>query len=299
MHQTINSREVILGPLLFEIQDEKGLCLASDDPHLKFLDRFDSNYGQKPKVIIKFDYSKDIPGLTKTLIQPVLYTHRSGWELRHHDCGGFMGSLPIPAGSEDWQRHVWVQEKIVTIFMLETGRKDSEPFADLVTELIWLALLNWHPGLLLHAASIRINQESFLFSGASGIGKSTLSNLWLKDESVEVWGDESVMLWEESGQLMAGGTPWPGSSGISQWGFAPVGGVMMLAHGKENHLERLSPADGLVQIIQQTFLPHWSERGVEKSTALASRMAEEIAVHTFSFLPDETAISFFTEKINL
>lgn len=112
-----------------------------------------------------------------------------------------------------------------------------------------------HEGMMLHASAVAYNGRAYLFSGPSGIGKSTHSRLWQQafgDEAV-VFNDDKPALRFLDGRWYAYGTPWCGKDGINKNMKVPLAGICFLEQGEENTISHLSAKEAIPLIIPQTM----------------------------------------------
>ena len=72
-------------------------------------------------------------------------------------------------------------------------------------------------GMMLHASAVALDGEAYLFSGPSGMGKSTHTRLWKQCfPEAEIFNDDKPALRELGGIWYAYGTPWCGKDGINK-----------------------------------------------------------------------------------
>ena len=112
-----------------------------------------------------------------------------------------------------------------------------------------------HDGFYLHASAIAKDGKAFLFSGRSGMGKSTHTRLWQQefgDETV-IFNDDKPALRCRDGVWYAYGTPWCGKDGINRNMKVPLAGICFLKQGPRNQIRRLSEQEALERILGQTI----------------------------------------------
>lgn len=118
--------------------------------------------------------------------------------------------------------------------------------------------LPFYNRFVMHGAAISFEDKAYIFTAASGTGKSTHIKLWRKALGKNVGivnGDKPVIEIRDDGTCLVFGTPWAGKE---RWernvGFV-LGGVCVLHRGAENSVERISAAEALVPIMHQVYLP--------------------------------------------
>lgn len=108
-------------------------------------------------------------------------------------------------------------------------------------------------GMLLHSSAVVLDGVAYLFSGPSGMGKSTHSKLWQSIfPGAEVINDDKPALRNIDGRWFAYGTPWCGKDGININKKAPVAGICFLRQGEKNEIRRLSRIEAAAAILTQT-----------------------------------------------
>ncbi|MBR3610570.1 MAG: hypothetical protein IKL57_03775 [Oscillospiraceae bacterium] len=110
-------------------------------------------------------------------------------------------------------------------------------------------------GFYLHSSAIELDGKAYLFSGPSGMGKSTHTRLWqsIFGEKACVFNDDKPALRRIDGRWYAYGTPWCGKDGINQNKKVPLAGICFLKRGEENKIRRLDPKEALPLLMSQTI----------------------------------------------
>lgn len=114
-----------------------------------------------------------------------------------------------------------------------------------------------HSGFLLHSSAVVVDGKAYLFSAASGTGKSTHTKLWL-----DHFGDRAFMLNDdkpalrlEDGKWYAYGTPWSGKYDISANARVPLAGICFLKRGKNNVIHPMKGSCAVFAFLEQTLRP--------------------------------------------
>jgi len=114
-------------------------------------------------------------------------------------------------------------------------------------------LLNFQ-GMLLHSSAVVKDGQAYLFTAPSGTGKSTHTNLWLKNfEDAFILNDDKPAIRLEDGKFYAYGTPWSGKNDINRNIRAPLAGICVLHRGEKNKIEPYSGTGALHDIMEQTL----------------------------------------------
>ena len=145
-------------------------------------------------------------------------------------------------------------------------------------------------GLMLHSSALELDGGAYLFSGPSGIGKSTHTSLWMQEyPEARLFNDDKPALRLIDGVWYAYGTPWAGKHGININMKTPLRGICFLRRGSENSIRRLSSLEAVAAIITQTMNRFKTAEGLSSMTTLVDKLVREIPVWEITCLPDAEA----------
>ncbi len=159
-------------------------------------------------------------------------------------------------------------------------------------------LLNFG-GMMLHASAVEYGGKAYLFSGQSGIGKSTHTRLWQSvfGEEVKIFNDDKPALRRIDGVWYAYGTPWCGKDHININMKVPLAGICFLKQGEENRIRRLSAKEAIAEIMRQTI----HRLDAEKMSLLLShidKLIREIPIFELTNRPEEAAARLSYETMS-
>ena len=101
--------------------------------------------------------------------------------------------------------------------------------AELFRVIDFVTALLIHDGFVLHASVIEKNGKAYIFTGPSGIGKSTQADLWQKYNGARVLNGDRVLIRKSSdGKWKAYGFPFCGSSNCCEDFKLEIGAVFSL-----------------------------------------------------------------------
>ena len=163
---------------------------------------------------------------------------------------------------------------------------------DLGQELLFLS----HDRLLMHASLIRVRGRGILFTGPSGMGKSTQAGLWQRYRGAELLnGDKAVLHMDR--EIRAWGSPYAGTSGIYRNEMAPAVGIVSLRQGKRNEIRRLRGREALLELLPRMATAPWAGQWHGRGIDLALELVERIPVFRLSCLPDREAVELTEETL--
>ena len=149
-----------------------------------------------------------------------------------------------------------------------------------------------YDGFYLHASAVALDGKAYLFSGPSGMGKSTHTRLWQQvfgDRAI-VFNDDKPALRYRNGQWYAYGTPWCGKDGINVNLRLPLAGICFLQQAGENRIRRLPVIQALSRFLTQTIYKELDAREMGLLMASADRLLREIPVFELENRPEPAAV---------
>ena len=107
---------------------------------------------------------------------------------------------------------------------------------------------------LMHGSAVAVGEEAFLFTAASGTGKTTHTRLWMEQipGAFVVNGDKPLLRMRD-GLCEVCGTPWSGKENMNQNVIVPLRAICFLHRGTENRIEEISFREAASLLLQQSF----------------------------------------------
>lgn len=151
-------------------------------------------------------------------------------------------------------------------------------------------LLRFH-GMMLHASAVEYKGNAYLFSGPSGMGKSTHTRLWQQvfGSDAQVFNDDKPALRLQDGTWYAYGTPWCGKDGINQNKKVPLAGICFLKRGTENRIRRLEGQEAIACLLSQTHRRFRLAINLDRLLTNLDALIRMIPVYELECLPNEEA----------
>lgn len=159
------------------------------------------------------------------------------------------------------------------------GRKVREWSDDYLEELaVYRSIAEQMPDhntFLLHGSAVCVDGEAYLFTGRSGIGKSTHVRLWqeLLGGRLTVINDDKPLVRLKENQAVIYGTPYNGKHRSGNNISAPLKAICMLGQAEHNHIEQISKKDAFPLLLQQSYRSANPET-MPKIILLVSRLAD-------------------------
>lgn len=159
------------------------------------------------------------------------------------------------------------------------------------------SILLHYDRLCLHASFVETRFGAILFSGVSGIGKSTQAELWCRYRNArQINGDRPILSKEGDGWL-AWGSPYAGSSNCYVNECHPIRAICLLEQAEECTLQRLTPAQAFRGIWAGLTVHSFESDFVEKASNLAIDLVTKVPVYRFACTPNEHAVAFLEQEL--
>ena len=111
----------------------------------------------------------------------------------------------------------------------------------------------------LHASYIIHDGKAILFTGPSGIGKTTHAELWQAHQGALIVNGDVALIRKVNGQYCAFGVPVCGSSPYCENISAPISAVFLLEKADENSVCVINNFDAVGRILKEVYRPELSE----------------------------------------
>lgn len=179
-----------------------------------------------------------------------------------------------------------------------------EAYAPLIAEQITFSSMlgfetmsMWHGRVPMHAASVKMHDRVILFTGPSGMGKSTQSNLWIRHLGAQPVNGDKTILFPEEQEICAYGSFFAGSSEIIHNVSGNVGGIISLKQGQENHIRKLGMAEAFRQIYPRFLIPQWDVAVTSWAMGQIQQIVAAVPVYELECRPDTEAVELAYKTI--
>lgn len=183
-------------------------------------------------------------------------------------------SADIVIRADQYLLHVWPNLSEETAVYMDSGC------------LFYCQLLAFG-GMMLHASAVALDGKGYLFSGPSGVGKSTHTQLWCRAfPEAKLFNDDKPALRLIEDRWYAYGTPWSGKHGININMKVPVAGICFLRRGETNEIRRLTEGEAMKRVIAQTLRRFGKAEGLDRMLTLVDRLVRDIPIYELACTPD-------------
>ena len=151
--------------------------------------------------------------------------------------------------------------------------------------------------LCLHAACVDTPFGGLLFSGPSGIGKSTQASLWQTYRGARQINGDRPILSGDNGKWLAWGSPYAGSSRCHINESCPVSAIIILQQSGTCNIQRLSLPEAFRAVWSGLTVYSWDRSFLEKAADLTMDLIGTVPVFRFSCTPDLFAVEYLEQEL--
>ncbi len=146
--------------------------------------------------------------------------------------------------------------------------------------------------VMMHASGVFDGEKGRMFSGFSGVGKSTISGIWRDNGSLLI-NDDRLIIRRENGRYYIYNTPMFYEDENKK---APLDAVYLIRHFPENDMEKISGAAAVTGIMAFSIQNNYDRRFVQHHIDFFTKMCEVVPIYRLGFVPDKNVIEFIKEN---
>lgn len=236
-----------------------------------------------------------------SLPTPSTTTYWSGpsWRMTAGQAGVVIDA--VDPQSQRWQRAADMDETFSrgVIYPLETsGGSRVEFLYPPVDRVVFANRLSIEGTVLVHASAVRVSDGVYLFCGRSGIGKSTIADLWLQQAGCTLLNDDRAVVFCHEGNAWAGGAPWHGKNPAVDPTPGPLRGIFHLGQAPTNRLRRLDPSEAAARLLATGVIPFYYEPSVVAATDAIAQVCSAAPSFELAFYPDAAVLDFVAKELD-
>jgi hypothetical protein len=280
-----------------------GYRISLDEPEnhprlawpMRPFDSFLAQPGSEPDMDVTVTVASYLPSLARG---PLRFDAAHGlWKLFESDAGLVIESVSpnthqpracalVP---EDYRTvRAWILPELQ---MGQVGWCPMHLFNPLI-EVCLLSLMAREGTLLLHAAGLSSHEQGYLFTGASGAGKSTIAGFFA-ERGAHILSDERIIIRKMAGRFMIYGTPWVGSGDYATNDRRPLTHLYCISHGMGRHTtSAMSPRTVAQELLRQSFLPLWDHEALGATMATIGELVQHIDCRALASLKSPDIVDY-------
>lgn len=149
----------------------------------------------------------------------------------------------------------------------------------------------------IHSSMVDYQNRGILFLGPSGIGKTTMAELWSKYRNALIINGDMNFVQEAEDGFLGWGTPWHGSSPYCENTNVPVYALVILKQAPLNSIRLLEGFEKVQQVSNNIIYPQWTENGMELCLETLDHLLSRVPVYELSCRPDQDAVKLTEEAV--
>jgi len=165
---------------------------------------------------------------------------------------------------------------------------EVDPFSYPLGPIIMLYATLVNNGIMIHSSGVKHKDKSYIFSGFSGIGKTTISDIF-KNEGAERINDDRLIIREMDGKYIVYNTPMFYSDIKKQM---TLDKIFLLAQAKENSYLRLNGAMAISRFSAFCMQHNFHDKLIKNQLSFVIKMHLDIPIGVLSFKPDNEIVQF-------
>lgn len=156
-----------------------------------------------------------------------------------------------------------------------------------------------HNSFIFHCSYLDFEGKAILFSGPSGIGKTTHTNLWCQylPDRAKVLNGDKCLLSREGNTFYANGWPICGSSGICHNERREVRAVVLLQQAPENRLIEEKKILTFRRVLEQLTVNYWNREFTEAAMTFADSLVSTLPCFTYGCNISREAVDILYQQL--
>lgn len=260
------------------------LALGADAPAASALCRVETGHVLQPEAVVP-TLTNELEGRTLCLwLRPDSCTVR----LMLHD----EGCCYMLRANRDWSR------------VLTDWRYAGEASCRALDDFLMIAFIYssaFHHTILMHASSVVCRDAGCAFIGASGVGKSTHSRLWLEHipDTRLLNDDQPVFRHMPDGSVWVYGSPWSGKTPCYRNEGARLKALFFMQQAKENRAVRLDGIEAFYRLLESVSAIGRDARSFAGISETLAHVAGTVPAYLLRNLPEKEAALLSSGLIHL
>lgn len=151
---------------------------------------------------------------------------------------------------------------------------------------------------LFHSSTVSYQGKGYMFLGKSGTGKSTHSQLWIKNiEGCELINDDNPVVRIHDGVARVYGSPWSGKTPCYRHVDFPVGGIVQLKQATFNRIQSLKGVAAYKYLLTSVSGMRWNQQMANGIHEMENLLIATVPMWFLECLPDAEAAKLCNKTI--
>lgn len=148
--------------------------------------------------------------------------------------------------------------------------------------------------VMIHASCVFDGIKGRLFTGFSGAGKSTISEIWSK-AGHQIINDDRLIIRKTNEGYYAYNTP---MYYADQPKRAALNSIFLISHSPENRIKKLSGALAVSRVLAFCIQNNFDKTFIQNNLDFVAGLSNQVAVYDLGFVPDDQVVKFVLSNEN-
>jgi len=148
-----------------------------------------------------------------------------------------------------------------------------DPFLYPLGILVFIYLALFNNGLVIHASGVQDGENGYLFTGLSGIGKSTMARLW-QEKGAVILNDDRLAVMPDGDGFSIYNTPMPYYQDYPK--SSRLNGIFLLKQSNENYCQPLKGASAMMRVMANCMQHFHTPDLVQQHLSIVEAIAAKI-----------------------
>lgn len=151
--------------------------------------------------------------------------------------------------------------------------------------------------VLLHGSFVDYEGNGIVFTGPSGIGKTTQAELWHKHLGADIVNGDKVLVRYCQENFFTYGLPWKGSSPYCLNRKAPVRAIVALRQAESNRIHKLTNLECMEYFMPHVFLPRWDQDCLCLVLDTLDQILKHVPIWLLECAPNADAVTLTRDSV--
>lgn len=168
------------------------------------------------------------------------------------------------------------------------------PFTHPLGTLIFQYALISKNSFYIHGSGVNYNKQGLIFTGKSGFGKTTISDIFL-NEGMSVVNDDRLIIKKTTDSYMMFNSP---LKNVTEPKQSRINHIFSIYHSKKNIVEKISGIEAFRKVVPNIIQHNVDKAFVSILSDTYSDFIKRFPVYSLGFVPDKNIIPFISDIIN-
>lgn len=158
-------------------------------------------------------------------------------------------------------------------------------------------IMPYFNGFVMHGSGLEVRGKGVIFTGFSGMGKTTQARMWRRYRDAIIINGDSPLIRQTDAGIKMYGTPWCGTSGESVNRAIPMGAVVLVTRSKENYVEQITGDEAVMAVYTSLFYFSRNREDFERFFPVYENIVRQIKVYRLHCNMEENAVDTLDEAL--